>query len=190
MLNPRVLSAIWLLWDKPMVDLFATQENHKLPLYVSPIPDQRAWGVDAMSIDWNNLVGYAFPPTALLKKVLNKLELSHCRLILIAPVWPKQAWFPDLLRLSIDHPRALPPWFSLLKQTGSDIFHSDPQVYNLHAWLLSSEVTLREDFLSRQPPEWQGHRNPPHSMYTTESGKLSVLGVRNGTLILSKPLFL
>ena len=51
-------------WFTPHVDLFATHLNHKLPLYVSPIPDPRPWDIDALNINWTNLTAYAYPPTA------------------------------------------------------------------------------------------------------------------------------
>ena len=33
-------------WFTPHVDLFATHLNHKVPLYVPPVPDQNAWDID------------------------------------------------------------------------------------------------------------------------------------------------
>ena len=36
-------------WFTPHVDLFATHLNHKLPLYVSPVPDTNAWDIDALN---------------------------------------------------------------------------------------------------------------------------------------------
>ena len=41
-------------WFTPHVDLFATHLNHKLPLYVSPIPDPNAWDIDALNINWTH----------------------------------------------------------------------------------------------------------------------------------------
>ena len=59
-----LMSLIWLLasmekmvppicqkWFTPHMDLFATHLNHKLPLYVSPIPDPKAWDIDAINVD-------------------------------------------------------------------------------------------------------------------------------------------
>ena len=41
----------------PHVDLFATRLNHKLPLYVSPVPDQNAWDIHALNITgWVSLL--------------------------------------------------------------------------------------------------------------------------------------
>ena len=71
-LHPQVFKQICQKWFTPHVDLFATHLNHKLPLYVSPIPDPRAWDIDALNINWNNLTAYAYPPTALLHKVIQK----------------------------------------------------------------------------------------------------------------------
>lgn len=36
---------------KPMVDFFLTSFSHKLPIYVSPVPDPAAWAVDAEQKD-------------------------------------------------------------------------------------------------------------------------------------------
>ena len=50
------------VWHKPMVDMFATKLNHKLPIYVSPVPDANAMNIDALNISWECLDGYAFCP--------------------------------------------------------------------------------------------------------------------------------
>ena len=38
-LHPSIVQRILSIWDFPMVDPFATRRNRKLPLYVSPVPD-------------------------------------------------------------------------------------------------------------------------------------------------------
>ena len=43
-LHPQVFKQICQKWFTPHVDLFTTQLNHKLPLYVSPVPDPKAKG--------------------------------------------------------------------------------------------------------------------------------------------------
>ena len=54
--NRMVSSLTGVQTDLPeVVHLFATHLNHKLPLYVSPIPDPRAWDIDALNINWTNL---------------------------------------------------------------------------------------------------------------------------------------
>ena len=41
--------------------------------FVSPVPDPLATAVDALSLPWEDLDAYAFPPTAILGKVVEKL---------------------------------------------------------------------------------------------------------------------
>ena len=67
-LHPQVFKQIFQNWFTPHVDLFATRLNHKVPLYVSPVPDQNDWDIDALNINWSGLTAYAYPPTALLHR--------------------------------------------------------------------------------------------------------------------------
>ena len=54
-LNQEIANKIFQIMDFPSIDLFATRLNHRLPLYVSPIPDQKALSIDALTMDWNRL---------------------------------------------------------------------------------------------------------------------------------------
>ena len=47
-LSQQVFSLLFSSWDLPQLDLFATRFNHKLPRFVSPVPDPTAWAVDAL----------------------------------------------------------------------------------------------------------------------------------------------
>jgi hypothetical protein len=138
-LHPSVVQELWERAFRPDVDLFATQSNRKLPLYVSPFPDAKAWGMDAMSLNWDDLSAYAFPPFALVPSVVKKLEQSHsCRMVLITPHWPSRSWFATLQNLSEEAPWPLPMWPNLLKQPTQNLFHENLPLLNLHAWFLSS----------------------------------------------------
>ena len=58
---------------------------------------------------WDHLQGYAFPPFALIRPVLNKLRASvGTEITLIAPFWMQKEWFPDLLDLLVEPPLVLP----------------------------------------------------------------------------------
>jgi hypothetical protein len=46
--------------------------NYKLETFVSPIPDQEAWAVDAMTISWKGMFNYIFPPFRLLHKIFTQ----------------------------------------------------------------------------------------------------------------------
>ena len=69
-LNPEIMRHLFLLWGSPHVDLFANRWNTKLPTFVSPVPDPQVLAVDALSLSWQNLWAYAFPPHQLLTMVL------------------------------------------------------------------------------------------------------------------------
>ena len=58
-----------------MVDLFATSLTARLPVYFSPASDPRAAGTDTLLQPWDDLQAYAFPPIAIIRRVL--LKLSH-----------------------------------------------------------------------------------------------------------------
>ena len=84
-----MFNAISLLWGRHHMDLFATSLNHKLYTFVSPVPDPLAYAVDAMSISWKGMFAYAFPSFRFLSQVLQKVVREYCKIILIAPAWPK-----------------------------------------------------------------------------------------------------
>ena len=65
-------------WARPHVELFATRFNHKLPKFVSPVPDPTAWAVDALSPPWENLDVYTFPPVSLLGHIISKVMDQGC----------------------------------------------------------------------------------------------------------------
>ena len=100
-LSQQVFNLLCSKWVQAQVDLFATWFNHKLPKFVSPVPDQTAWAVDALTLPWENLDVSAFPPVSLLNQLVSKvMDQGCCRMILIAPGWPNLSWFWDLVSLS------------------------------------------------------------------------------------------
>ena len=149
-LHPEVFQAICDRWHKPQVDLFATRFNNKLPQFVSPVPDPQAWAVDALSLYWEDLDPYAFPPAAILGKVVEKLQDYPCnRIILIAPGWPNMPWFWDLVAMSSQIPLCLPSIPNLVSQPLNQVLHRNLANLNLHSWLLEpqqsrSKASLRQ----------------------------------------------
>ena len=117
----QVFQAICSRWHRPQIDLFAKRFNNKLPLFVSPVPDSLTIAVYALSLPWEDLNAYAFPPAAILGKVVEKLQDSPCkRIILIAPEWPNMPWFWDLVTMSS------PTEPALLAQPDNTALQSDP----------------------------------------------------------------
>ena len=136
-LHPDIVSMMFQEWGTPQVDLFATWENHKCMTFVSPFPDDRALSSDSLNISWEGMTAYAFPPRAILGKVLLKVrQTKNLRLILVAPDWAKQTWYGDLREMAAAGPLKLPPWRCMLKQPHGNLYHYDPDKMGLCGWLV------------------------------------------------------
>ena len=138
----RSVQTICSRWHQPQVDLFATRFNNKLPQFVS---EPQVWAVDALSLSLETLEPYAFPPAAILGKVVEKLQDYPCsRIILIAPGWPNMPWFCDLVAMSSQIPLCLPNLPNLVSQPFNQILHRN---LSLHAWLLEPQQSRSRDSL-------------------------------------------
>ena len=145
-LNDTVLRKIFQIWGVPIIDLFASYLNKKMAIFCTWDHHPLAYAVDAFSVTWNQMFAYAFPPICLIPKVLEHMKQGHCQVILIAPQWPRRHWYPDLLQLCIANPIKLPVTHNLLSQPNTIIYHPDPKVFNLNAWLLSTDNSLQTAF--------------------------------------------
>ena len=109
--------------------------------------------IDALSMDWNHLHAYAFPPFILIPAVLEKIRQHQCRIVLIALFWPHQQWFSELLLL-VSAPIRLPLIPSLLTQSKGRFVHQNLQFLTFR---LASYQSIRDkkfsqdvaDFVSR-----------------------------------------
>ena len=168
---------------EPQIDLFATSANNKVPVFYSPLPESTALGTDAMSHSWDGLWAYAYPPTGFIGEVLRKIQKSKCEVLLIAPAWPKQPWYPLLMSLLVDEPRSLPVKDKLLKQPGMNFFHLTPGMLRLHVWRLSNDRMKRRDFLNRCPPTSLEEISRVPIPYMKPNGEYTPIGVSQGCLI-------
>ena len=130
------------------VDLFATRLNTQLTQYVAWKPDPFAMATDALAISWSGLQGYAFPPFSLVGRCLRKLATEGSTIVLVAPAWPHQSWYPLLLESVIDLPVLLPWSVSLLR----DPFGQPHPLLQSHSlplagWKVSGKSSLRTEFL-------------------------------------------
>ncbi|CAC5421396.1 unnamed protein product [Mytilus coruscus] len=129
------------IWGNPMTDLIASGDNHKAPVFCVWIPHYKALSVDALTISWENMWAYAFPPICLIPKVLKHMSQYKCQIILIAQLWPRRHWYTELLQKSIAKPIHIPLLKNLLHQPKTQIYHPNPEVFKLTAWLLSTEIS-------------------------------------------------
>ena len=176
-------------WHQPMVDLFATKLNHKLPVYVSPVPDSQAWETDALNISWEGLDAYVFCPVALIPQVIQKLTTYRCRIVMIAPGWPGMSWFWDLVDLSTKLPLRLPLWVNLLTQPFSNRLHNNLAYLNLHAWHLESVMNIQEDSQRRWQSKLRSLRGTPQGESMNQGGPFLGSGVKRARWTSQIPLF-
>ena len=170
-LHPEVFQAVCSRWHQPQVDLFATRFNNKLPQFVSPVPDPLAWAVDALSLSWEYLDPYAFPPAAILGKVVEKLQDYPCnRIILIAPGWPNMPWFWDLVAMSSQIPLCLPSIPNLVSQPFNQVLHRNLSNLNLHAWLLEPQQSRSKASLRQWQHELRLLKESQPDLSMTQSG--------------------
>lgn len=90
------------------IDLFASCLNYKLPRYVTWFSDKNATFCDAFSLDWSKFFAYAFPPFNLIGRVVQKVELDKCDMVIIVPEWRSQYWFTKVCHMSVTTPLILP----------------------------------------------------------------------------------
>ena len=189
-LLPRVAKKIIRTWGSPMIDLFATHLNAKLPLYCSLISDPQAVFEDAFRHPWNLLDVYVFPPFNLVDRVVARVrETLNLSMTLIAPLWPEKSWFADLLLLLTQPPLTLPLWDHLLRQPHFHRFHGGVHTLNLHVWRLSSVSSKSQAFRDELRASCPYVSECPLPACTNRNGSPSVVGVVEGALLRSMPLY-
>jgi hypothetical protein len=132
------------------IDLFASFHNKQISVYYSWFPDPGALAVDAFEQHWPRTGAYAFPPINLIARVLQVVVQQECSLLLIAPCWPHQPWFPLLLQLLSDDPRSLSHNLDLL-QHPRGLIHPMLRAQSLHltAWPLSGQQVKQNNYRQR-----------------------------------------
>ena len=100
-LSEQVFNELVQKFGTPVIDLFASRNNRKCDKFISWRNDPEAWAVDAFTVSWSKGLGYAFPPFAVILRVLQKIIIDKARIILVVPCWPTQAWYPLFTQLSV-----------------------------------------------------------------------------------------
>ena len=131
--------------------MFASHLTHQLPRFFSWRPDPEAEAVDAFTQDWSEIRGYANPPWCLIPRCLTHIKRQQARVLLIAPLWRTQPWFPVFLEMLEDYPRILPERPDLtLQPTGQEFIMN--QVPTLVAWPICGIPSSQDAF-------WNQHRS-------------------------------
>ena len=162
----------------PEVDLFASRVSHQLPHYISWKIDPFSQGRDAFQISWAHKFVYAFPPFALIGRILQKVNQDQCLMLIITPAWPGQPWFPGLLKMSVKNPLLLSALKDLLKDPAGKL---NPLVIQnslrLMAWTISGRTYLQKEYQKELPNLSQTIGEHLQSSITRQLGRCGVAGV-------------
>jgi hypothetical protein len=145
---PDVFHQLCEKFGTPTIDLFASRINAKLPKFVSWRPEPGAVNINAFSMSWADSYVYLFPPFSLLTKCLQKLMFEGTDALLIAPLWPTQPWFAQILRLLTAIPVMLPKTRMLYLPTAPRESHPLHHL-KLIACRLSGNPDKRNRFLTK-----------------------------------------
>ena len=183
-LCPEIFQGLLRLFPWLRVDLFSDGLNHQLQRYWSWRPDSHAEGVDALTTVWKGMGAYAFPPFRLILWILRKVQNEGATLLLVAPVWYQQPWYPVLLGMLSERPVLLPTSeFLLTAPDGSPHHMCVSQRLTLAACVVSGDQEKVQSFLQRQK-SWLPRRGAqaPHAL-TSQARVNSEAGVINNRLI-------
>ena len=181
MMDPQVFQALVQVLGPCKVDLFATRLNAQLDRYVSWRPDPFAISTDAFQIPWQKLLGYAFPPFCLIGRCLKKVQQEGSTILLVAPVWVHQPWYPLLLGSLIEVPVLLPQSINLLR----DPFGQPHPLHSLRlaGWKVSGEGSLQRAFRAKLQTSLQQAGVKEPTRHTSQRGPSGAAGVCNGIWI-------
>ena len=153
------------------INIFVSRINIQLPLYCSwrldPTPSSL---VDALSISWKDHYPYMFPPTALIPHCLDKPREEKVTATLIAPVWPNQIGFPQLLKSLTDLPTLLLPTQDIVTNPDSLNHPMKDHLPPLVTWPLSRDPTMQKDFQTELSASSGSHGKCQQSLVPGDSG--------------------
>ena len=125
--------------------------------------------------NWSGLTASAYPPMALLHKVIQNQTVhlpDHCN----SPRLARDAWLWDLVQFSTEIPLQLLVSTTLLKQSHNYVLHSKPQHLNLSAWCLGVDSSKNKASLWRWHRELLPLKGHQQELSTSQSGPY----LRNG----------
>ena len=146
MMHPNLFSQIQQVMGPLEVDLFASRLTHQLPRFYSWRPDPLAEATDAFTQDWSQFQGYANSLWCLILRTLSRIQREEARVLLIAPVWRTQPWYPLLIQVLVKIPRLLPKDKEMVISPTQKDFIMPMGVPQLAAWPLSGKSADQEAF--------------------------------------------
>ena len=175
-LHPKIVKHIFRLWE--------TRSQHVCNSVELPPPSVHVSNSGATSPSGGCSVSGLAGEVNVHVSSIPSAQQSHSEapVILIAPWWPNQSWFPHLLRLCVEHPQAFPYRRDLLSQQDQK-YVSDGKSYHLHAWRLSCNTIKQYAFQTRSLGSRQPLGGPQPIACTTIGGFASLDGPQGKGLI-------
>ena len=122
----------------------------------------------------------------LVGRVLNRVQKQQITLVLVAPVWKSQPWYPILLDMLVDFPVLLPHKKDLIIPTHPE---SVPATFpQLAAWLISGNASRTKKFLRKAQSCCLHHGDRSLQNPMTHYSESGLTGVINDTPILFQDL--
>ncbi|KAA6364142.1 MAG: hypothetical protein EZS28_040332, partial [Streblomastix strix] len=81
----------------PTIDLFSQHFNNLLPRFMSRIREHGEIAIDALNQTWKMELLWIHPPIPFLPAVLKKIREEQIEAMIIAPLWPGQIWYTELV---------------------------------------------------------------------------------------------
>ena len=139
-LHPRLFKFLDRIWGPHTIDRFASFTNTHLPLYNSLYFDTGSGGLDALAqLDWADHNNFVNAPFRLIPRIVRIIREQRADATLLAPWWPAQSWFRELLEMSIRPPLRLPN----LKHMFLRSTHTTKPLHNcrwkIYAWRISGK---------------------------------------------------
>ncbi|KAA6376166.1 MAG: hypothetical protein EZS28_028307 [Streblomastix strix] len=81
----------------PAIDLFSQHFNNLLPRFMTTITGYGKIAIYALSQAWKKEFPWIHPPIPLLPAVLKNIGEQRIEEMIIAPLWPSQIWYTELV---------------------------------------------------------------------------------------------
>ena len=84
----------------PEVDMFASELNHQLPIFMSRFPCIGLSVVDAFSVCWTNIKGFLFAPFSLTSRIVKKCKDNQIKgMCGLFAKWESKSWWVGLMSM-------------------------------------------------------------------------------------------
>lgn len=138
MLSGNYFQKICKTFGQPTMDLFASHSTTQCEKFYSYRPDPYSQGVDSFLFTWFD-GEYAFPPFNMVAKTIQKIKQDKCEIIVVAPFWKTQHWFPLYKMLAISEIIIMGPNRHLLFDPYRQCYRTINKRFSLMAAVLSGK---------------------------------------------------